>query len=61
LTGHLSKGVKPKTLEISKEIIDLGISITITTIGNYSEVEIGEGDKDKIKIIEKYFKDLGLT
>ena len=34
MTHHLSKGVKPETLEISKEIVDLGISITVTTIGN---------------------------
>tara|TARA_R110000765_G_scaffold84747_2_gene163775 strand:- start:709 stop:906 length:198 start_codon:yes stop_codon:yes gene_type:complete len=61
MTHHLSKGVKPETLEISKEIVDLGISITVTTIGNYSEVIIGDGDIDKIQIIEKYFQDMGLT
>jgi hypothetical protein len=61
MTHHLSKGVKPETLEISKEIIDLGISITVTTIGNYSEVIIGDGDINKIQIIEKYFQDMGLT
>ena len=61
MTHHLSKGVKPETMEISKGIVDLGISITVTTIGNYSEVIIGDGDIDKIQIIEKYFQDMGLT
>ena len=61
MTHHLSKGVKPETLEISKEIIDLGIYIQITNIGDYSEVIIGDGDPDKIQIIEKYFQDMGLT
>ena len=61
MTNHLSKGVKPETLEISKEIVDLGISIIITSTGDYFEVEIGEGSPEKIAIIDKYFKDLGLT
>ena len=61
MTHHLTLGVKPKTLVITKEIVDLGINIKITTIGSYSEVIIGDGDKNKIEIIEKYFKDFGLV